>query len=237
MRGSVRAGDRHGPRAGERSALPYSLAGIGHGANYVADVTPIPASLYNLLPRITSGSTDYLKLMQLRLFQTQLLEQCQSVVVAAQGMNLSISKGVYGDDFWRYAQAFVTAAANINKLLWGQRGKYADQRKALRESVGVRDDSPLKTTTMRNHFEHIDERLDKWWSESTTRNHVDRSVGPPDMIHGLTDLELFRGFDPATLQLRFWGDRYDLQEIVDEVVRILPAVAAEEAKSHWEPDS
>ena len=104
----------------------------------------------------------------------------------------------------------------------------------FRDSIKVTDSSPLRPTTMRNHFEHIDEQLDKWWAASVTRNYADRSIGPPTMIGGLKDIELFRGYDPSTSLVRFWGDAYNLLKIVEEVDRIYPLLQTEAAKPHWE---
>ncbi len=124
-------------------------------------------------------------LMLLRIFQGETLEQCTYVLIAANQLNQRISTQTYDDVFWRELQNFVVSAANVSKLLWGQKGKFSKERKALRDSIKVEDSSALRRTTMRNHFEHIDERLDTWWAESGTRNRANRLVGPPDMIEGL----------------------------------------------------
>ncbi len=101
-------------------------------------------------------------LMLLRLFQQQTLEQCSYILIAANRLDNRIATNSYGNSFWFELQNFVVSAANVSKLLWGQGGKLAKKRKALRESIKVKDSSALRSTTMRNHFEHIDERLDKW---------------------------------------------------------------------------
>ena len=44
-------------------------------------------------------------------------------------------------------------------------------------------------------------------------------------------------FDPTTADLVFWGERFNLQQIITEVERVLPLVNAEAAKPHWEPPS
>ena len=172
--------------------------------------------------------------MLLRLFQRQILEQCGYILIAANQLQSRISVQCYDEMFWRELQNFVVSTANVSKLLWGQAGKFAKKRKVLRDSIRVKDSSPLRPTKMRNHFEHIDERLDKWWAESDSRNHADRSIGPPSMIGGLKDIELFRGYDPATGTARFWGDTYNLKEIIEEVDRIYPLLQSEAAKPHWE---
>ncbi len=173
-------------------------------------------------------------LMLLRLFQQETLEQCSYILIAADQLNRRISTQSYDDVFWRELQTFVVSTANVSKLLWGQGERFAQQRKALRDSIKVEDSSPLKPTMMRNHFEHIDERLDKWWAESADHNIANRIVGPLHTIAGLKDIELFRTYDPSTSTVRFWGDAYNLKEIVEEVDRIYPLLQTEASKPHWQ---
>lgn len=172
-------------------------------------------------------------LMLLRLFQRQTLEQCNYILIAAKQLNKQITNRTYDDVFWRELQNFVVSAANISKLLWGQRGRCAKEREALRDSIGVDDSSPLRPTIMRNHFEHIDERLDRWLAESDSQNIADRSIGPRTMYAGLKEIEIFRMYDPSTRTASFWGDTYNLIEIVAEVNRIHPLLLSETAKAHW----
>jgi hypothetical protein len=54
---------------------------------------------------------------------------------------------------------------NLSKLLWGSGGKGLDRERAeaeraeLREPLGVTDRTALKSSTVRNRFEHFDQRL------------------------------------------------------------------------------
>jgi hypothetical protein len=169
----------------------------------------------------------------IRVFQRQVLAQCQTLLAAAaainQGLNSRNTAQVFNE-----IQNFLNAAANISKCLWGQRGAKAEQRKGLRESIGVEDDSPLRQVSMRNHFEHIDERIERWWEESHNHNIADFNIGPKNMIQGMQVIELFRSFDPATKVITFWGEDFNLQEIVTEIERLLPKLQEEANKPHWE---
>ena len=70
--------------------------------------------------------------------------------------------------------------------------------------------------------------------ESKSRAFVDRIIGYNVVsIAGTDDIDIFRSFDPQTGELAFWGQYFNLQEIVNEVVRIRPKVAEEAAKSPW----
>jgi hypothetical protein len=126
---------------------------------------------------------------------------------------------------WYPVQAFLSAVANISKALWGQGGSLTTQRADLRASLGIQDDSPLRSTAMRNHFDHFDDRLDKWWKRSTNRNYVDLSFG--DMASAITGpsieiKDMFRSYDPATNNLVFWGETYHIPTIEQEIARIMP---------------
>lgn len=175
-------------------------------------------------------------LMLLRVFQTQIQLQCQAVLVASQEFDSAMTTG----DMiraWIAIQNILGAAANISKALWGQGGRFAEQREPLRASLQVDDTSPLRDVAMRNHFEHYDERLDKWWNTSESRNHLDMSVLPPGAVQGLADIDMFRVFDPSTADIVFWGQRFNVNDIVREAAKLLPIATAEASKPHWEPPS
>jgi hypothetical protein len=131
---------------------------------------------------------------------------------------------------------FVVGSGNLSKALWGQQGKFAVQRADLRDSLGVTDQSPLKNVGMRNNFEHFDERIDTWWKDCPAHNHLDRLIGQPSAIEGLSEKEMFRIYDPTAKQIVFWGQTFNLQEIATEVDRIFPVARAEAAKPHWATD-
>ena len=83
---------------------------------------------------------------------------------------------------WLALQGIVVAAANVSKLLWGSgrdTAKTARQRKPLRDALGVTESSPLKDVTLRNQFEHYDEKLEKWSKETagTGEPYVSRNIG------------------------------------------------------------
>jgi len=170
--------------------------------------------------------------MLLRIFQQQVALQCDFMLRAANEVNVAL-KSDDMDGIYYAIQNLLNAAANISKALWGQGGKLAADRQELRDSIGIDDKSLLREVTMRNHFEHFDERLDRWWNESPHHNCVDRNLGPRSMIDGVEDIDRFRNFDPVTTDLTFWGQDFNLQKIIDEVRRILPKLREEASKPHW----
>jgi hypothetical protein len=126
------------------------------------------------------------------------------------------------DVFWASVQNCLTAVANISKACWGEEGEYRKERKPLRKSLGIKKDNPLKPLSMRNNFEHFDEQIDEWFSTSKNRIHVDRIIGPANIIGGVSTRDMFRVFDPTTADVVFWGERYPLKSIMDEVTRLYP---------------
>jgi hypothetical protein len=180
-----------------------------------------------------------MELMLLRLFQRQVELQCRILLVSAsqlqQALNARSSEIDVTPQLWGSVQSLLSAAANLSKAFWGQRGQFSEERWPLRDSLQITDDSPLRPTSMRNNFDHFDERLDEWWATSETRTHFDTSVMPPAMVSGVAETDMFRVLDPTTAELVFWGDRYDLRAIVTEVQRILPIAETEADKPHWEP--
>lgn len=145
-----------------------------------------------------------MELMLLRIFQRQVELQCHAVILAAQDLQRAMTVGAM-PWVWVSIQNLLTAAANVSKALWGQGSGFAVQREALRDSLAVTDTSPLKAVSMRNHFEHYDERLDRWWATSANHNHLDMSIMPPSTVQGLADTDMFRVFDPTTSDLVFWA--------------------------------
>jgi hypothetical protein len=130
------------------------------------------------------------------------------------------------DVFWASVQNCLTAVAQISRACWGEEGKYRKERKPLRQSLGIKKDSPLKPLSGRNEFEHFDERIDEWFATSTDRIHVDRIIGPANIIGGVSTLDMFRVFDPTTAEVVLWGERFPLKTIMDEVTRLYPLAKA-----------
>src|SRR5260221_11535558 len=154
----------------------------------------------------------------LRTFQRQVAGQCQFMLRAAEDINNALKNGDTRVVFYSI-QNLLNAAANVSKAFWGQGGKLTDQRKPLRDSVGVADNTPLKAVAMRNNFEHFDERLDRWWNESTHHNFADFNVGAVQVPN---KIDSFRNFDPKSTVISFWGDDFNLQSLINEVEILLP---------------
>jgi hypothetical protein len=139
----------------------------------------------------------------LRVHQRQITHQCHAAINAVQEANASLAANNQ-EIFWASMQNFLAAAANISKACWGAGGKLATERLPLRHSLAVADDSALASTGLRNHLEHYDERLDRWYRNSFRRNYADFIIGPcATAIAGLDDTDIFRFFDPEAKEVIF----------------------------------
>lgn len=137
------------------------------------------------------------------------------------------------DRLWTAIQSLLVGAANTSKLLWGtgwsakQRKEVAERRRSLREALGVSDESPLASRDLRNHFEHFDERIERWADEDPHRNLVDTNVGSIGTIPGVDPRQLMRHFDPSTATVYFRGEAFELQPIVTAADEIAAAADRE----------
>ena len=174
--------------------------------------------------------------MLLRIFQRQVALQCKFLLRSAIEINAGLKQKNPERVFYAL-QNLLNSGANISKALWGQRGRLSQQRRLLRDSIGVTDTSPLREVTMRNNFEHLDERLDRWWAESENKKYVDMNVGPRTAIAtNVETKDFFRVFDPQTTDLTFWGEEFNIQVIVKEVEKILPKLLEEANKLPWDQE-
>jgi hypothetical protein len=182
----------------------------------------------------------------LRLYQRQIAAQCFAAMLASETAINALSPPApssgsdpssstppttrvppHQDVFWASVQNCLTAVANISRAFWGEDGTRRKVRKPLRKSLGIKKDSPLKALSMHNNFEHLDEQIDEWFASSENGIHVDRIIGPASLIGGVSLIDMFRVFDPTTAEVVFWGERYPLKTIMDEVTRLYPLARAQ----------
>lgn len=123
--------------------------------------------------------------------------------------------------FWYSIQAMLVAAASVSKLLnldiARPPGIPADRRSAVRQSLDVDDSSPLASRVLRNHFEHFDERLERWWTNHSSEPgyggmHMGSAV---ELATVLGSQAHDRRFDPATYTLTVAGDTYELGPVIE----------------------
>lgn len=109
------------------------------------------------------------------IFCLQIETQCEFILIAAGDLNAA-HKNDDGQRTFYSIQALLTASANVSKALWGQEPKQRNERKPLRDSLGIDDTSPFMARGMRNKFDHFDERLDEWWAKSEHHQFIDMNI-------------------------------------------------------------
>jgi hypothetical protein len=193
----------------------------------------------------------------LKLFQYQVRSQCEFAILALNDLDEAVADlnraseqlfetglsrdaraqargavALTGARIWFSLNAILTATANVSKLLWpvGHRktaSDFPDRGEKLRASLGVTDDSPLQHRTVRNHFEHIDERYEEWWLKSERHNIAIRNIGPLGRtVTGLEEAETFEHFDPSAGLVTFQGDVFELRPIADGLTTLHEAARA-----------
>lgn len=120
-----------------------------------------------------------------------------------------------------HVQSFLGAVANISKLLWAQsEGSVRKRRKPLRDSLAIKDDSPLMNRKMRDKYEHFDECLDDWWKETPQKFIIDMTSGSVRSLFNPSPVGkmMFRHLDPYTKKLTFWNYEVNLAEVVQALI-------------------
>lgn len=134
----------------------------------------------------------------------------------------------------RSAHSFLTYAAIVSRLLFSgnrpisrKRRLLVDARcKKLRRLLGVtvRDLKALQKFSVRNHFEHIDERLDSIFDEwDGSRISVEPTrVGAPNPD---PDALTLHRIDPATLEVAFAQDAVEIEPIWQDIQKVSAKVS------------
>jgi|GEM_PF-434379 hypothetical protein len=132
---------------------------------------------------------------------------------------------------WYSVKAFLVAYGNISKAFNppppprdGKVSRYmVDKRgKELREIFGEEVVSPFLRRSVRDHFEHFDERLDEWFYFSKDHNLVDSSIVSPSLLGLFSPDDTLRnltldGLLSWRFVLRFKTEEFDLKETVKAI--------------------
>lgn len=159
----------------------------------------------------------------------ELLVQCQYAADAIQRMNEILGERGNPSEFFREAGDFLQHSSAVSRLLWPPGSMNRTNKKRakkrgthLRQALKIDDVHVLMTRTLRDHFEHIDERLDDWAETSQNKNIVDNMIGPRAAIGGdaIKDQDIIRMFDPTSKMIVFRGERFDIQALVNGLTEV-----------------
>jgi hypothetical protein len=161
-----------------------------------------------------------------RRFLAEIETQCTFGLRAEQGLSVALAEEDT-DGVWCALQMALLAAANISKLLWGSPRNPEEakqlilERQALRGCLRTTKASPLHRRTVRNAFEHFDEKV----ARSAGARYASRTIGPQNVIpHGY---RRFGHFDPASGLVTFGRECINIKAVFAEFARLKPLAATE----------
>lgn len=126
-----------------------------------------------------------------------------------------------GIEVWCSIQSILVATANVSKILWPTSTKYKMRGETLRKMLHVEMDNPLSDRKFRNHFEHYDERIEKWFDENKSPVYSDLAINPS--LQGSMGSSSHRGYNSFNNTLVFRGVSLNLSEILEALGKILDA--------------
>ncbi|MDO9444024.1 MAG: hypothetical protein Q7K37_01815 [Dehalococcoidia bacterium] len=136
--------------------------------------------------------------------------ECKSLLVF-EGM---LEESASPHSVWAAVGGALTTSAIIGRLLWGgKKDKWNrdHEHQELRDHLGVTDSSPFHTWLVRDHFEHIESRIEQWWDKRNDTSSAPLSFGT---------------FSAGTWDVSFWNDRVNLKDLFDEARRILDRLSS-----------
>ena len=175
----------------------------------------------------------------IEIYRGYVAEQCTLVLLGASTVNFhlncdsgEVDEGRY-DLIWAGIQMVLTGAANLHKALWGggrDFSKKCEERRPIREDLGIEATPAISNISVRNSFEHFDERLFVWYNDSPD-HFIDRCIYSQggivfqDSDGKEIDVHAMRRFDPQTGIISFRDEKpFDSWAVIEEVQTILEAV-------------
>jgi hypothetical protein len=123
-------------------------------------------------------------------------------------------------EVWASIQSILVAAANVSKILWPVRESSALRGTHLRELLNVPDESPLFDRTIRNHFEHYDERVEEWFRNRGSAAYRDLSIDPTEPNPWSVTPFFHRKYNPVNQELYFRDDSISLAAVLGALAEI-----------------
>lgn len=167
--------------------------------------------------------------MILFIFQAEVEQQAKFALLAFSDLDSALQRDDT-DRIWYSVQQFLVSVGNVSKLLWPPEPIIPNRGEELRQSLAITDDSILAPRKFRNHFEHFDERLERWAISSKRKNFVDLCVGPKGMAGEIDIGDCLRYFDRANYAITFRGDTYSLRPIFEALEELHVKALAEKEK-------
>jgi hypothetical protein len=119
------------------------------------------------------------------------------------------------------AYSILTHSANLSKIFWpsAKGEEYAARSDLMRRLYQTTRDSPLYRRTVRNAFEHLDERLHNWFTQPR-QAIVDQFISKDDPGPEFNDKYILRVFNVATGIVRVGSVEIGLRSLIEESDRL-----------------
>ena len=157
----------------------------------------------------------------IELFCMEIKKQCSFSITAFKDIDIYLKKSDV-ERVWYSIHAFLTATANISKIFWpNQRDGREKSAEELRKYLNIDNTSAFHNRTLRNHFEHFDDRLEQWALSNKTP-FIDSNISGINqpLIGNSNNRESVRFYDPKTHIVYFMGEKYELLPIYKEVCEL-----------------
>ncbi|MEG0260488.1 MAG: hypothetical protein RR651_11495 [Lysinibacillus sp.] len=161
------------------------------------------------------------------IFIEEIQKQCNYGLLCSDKMKeiLSNLSRENSHEFWFYVQGFLISAANVSKLLWGadkpsDNKKRFKERKPLREKLNISEYSILNKRTIRNCYEHFDEKVESWVVKSKNKNFVNGNIGPSNMLGSIKKSDIFRFYDNEKHIISFHNSDLPVALVIDEMKKL-----------------
>jgi hypothetical protein len=119
-----------------------------------------------------------------------------------------------------HLQNIIIQGAALSRYFWPTRSGYENRAKKLRDSLSIKDASPLKSRDLRNQMEHFDEHLDDYLKTTIAGQVVPHYIGVNPGNNDGVPLHLFRAYFINTGIFEILGKRYAIPPIMEEIGRI-----------------
>lgn len=134
--------------------------------------------------------------------------------------------------FWFNAQNLIVYSGNLSKILWGVNSKderlnkiRKQERKILREKLGISEHSVLKKRYLRNALEHIDEKLEDFTKKP--QMIMNKNFGPVrsmvqigESIYDISNERNLRHYDQDEKMYYFYGESVNLEKLYKGILQL-----------------
>lgn len=123
-------------------------------------------------------------------------------------------------EVWCSIQSILGAAGNVSKILWPQLKESKDRGQKLRKLLGINEKNIITDRKFRNHFEHYDDRIEKWFDSQSSGVYVDLAFNPFKPTPWRTPKFCHRAYNQVDRIVTFRGETLDLKQVLNALEEI-----------------